>query len=69
MIEVHVQLDLGDHAPGDPEVLARSFAQGIAVEAMEIATTAAEASGSEEVHAARPRVTFRVDNGEWHEVS
>jgi len=72
MIEVTLQLDLGDHTPGDQGIgLARSLAVNLKELAVEYAATAAEASGSEETLAARPVVRYRValdvarDVGEW----
>jgi hypothetical protein len=66
--EVRLTLDLGGHAPGDPVGLARALAVELRVAAVDVAATAAEASGSEEVHAARPHIDYRVGGREWHEL-
>jgi hypothetical protein len=68
VIEVRLTLDLGRHAPGDPVGLARALAVELRMAAVDVAATAAEASGSEEVHAARPHIDYRVGGREWHEL-
>ena len=64
VIEISVRLDLGRHAPGDLLGLARALAVEIKEEAIEVAATAAEASGSEQVHAVVPDVRYRAGS-EW----
>ena len=69
-IEVRMTLDLGFHAPGSTGLVgqARALALSLKEEAEEVAATAAEASGSEEVHAARPHVEYRAGGSDWFDV-
>ena len=64
LIEISLRLDLGRHAPENLLGLARALATQIKEEALEVAATAAEASGSKEVHAVVPDVQYRVMS-EW----
>jgi hypothetical protein len=68
VIEVRLTLDLGHHAPPDSVGLARALASELRAFAVDIAVTAAKAGASEEVHAARPHVDYRVGGREWHQL-
>jgi hypothetical protein len=69
VIEVRLTLDLGRHAPPDSVGLARALASELRAFAVDISVTAAKAGGSEEVHAARPKVDYRVGGREWHQLA
>ena len=64
VIEISLRLDLGKDAPSDLLGLARALAVEVKEEAIEVAATAAEASGAERVHAVVPDVRYRVLS-EW----
>jgi hypothetical protein len=70
--EITMRLELAAHGPGDLQGMAEALAKSWKEDAIEIATTAAEASGSEEVLGAVPQIRYRLLNGssasDWHDV-
>jgi hypothetical protein len=49
--------------------LAKALASELRAFAVDVAVTAAKAGGSEEVHAARPHVDYRIGGREWHQLA
>jgi len=71
-LEINLHLDLGVHGPRYLERYANALAAQVSDLAEDWATISAEVAGSEEVHAARPEVRYRLltSDGwsEWKEV-